>query len=165
MWRAKDGTAVTIRPIRPEDAQIEQEFVHSLSPQAKYMRFMGVTKDLTPAMLARFTQVDYDREMALIAVIDHEGGQRQIGVARYITNPDGASCEYAIVVSEAWQARGLGRQLMVQLIAIARARGLKTMVGLVFAANRRMLALAVALGFVVDNVAHDVAAKEVRLAL
>ena len=164
-WRAKDGTPVIIRPIRPEDAKIERDFVHSLSAHAKYLRFMGSLKDLTPAMLARFTQVDYDREMALIAVVHVEGGERQIGVARYIINPDGASCEYAIVVSEAWQGRGLGRHLMLRLIAIARARGLKTMVGQVLAANTQMLGLAAALGFVIDNTPHDLSVKEVRLAL
>src|SRR5687768_3301375 len=72
-WRAPDAAPVIIRPIRPEDAGIESEFVHSLSPQAKYLRFMAAVKDLTPGMLARFTQIDYDREMALIALIHEEG--------------------------------------------------------------------------------------------
>ena len=164
-WRAPSGTPVTIRPIRPEDATIEREFVHSLSPEARYLRFMGALKDLTPAMLARFTQVDYDREMALIAVIHEDGRERQIGVARYIINPDGESCEFAVVVAEAWQGRGLGRHLMPQLIAIARARGLKTMMGQVLAANTQMLGLATALGFVVNETPPDLSVKEVRLAL
>ncbi|MFL6582305.1 MAG: GNAT family N-acetyltransferase [Burkholderiales bacterium] len=164
-WSAKDGTTVVVRPIRPEDAQIEREFVQALSPQTKYLRFLGAMKDLTPAMLARFTQVDYDREMALIAVVEHEGQERQIGVARYVINPDAISCEYAIVVSEAWQGKGLGRYLMLQLIAIARARGLKTMVGLVLSVNTQMLRLAVELGFSVATPAHDATSKEVRLVL
>ncbi len=168
-WRAKEGTAdgtpVIIRPIRPEDAKIECEFVQSLSAQAKYLRLMGSVKELAPAMLARFTQVDYDREMALIAVVQEAERERQVGVARYIINPDGESCEYAIVVSEAWQGRGLGRYLMLQLIAIARARGLKTMLGQVLAANPQMLGFAAALGFVIDGTPHDLSVKEVRLNL
>ena len=164
-WRAPDGTAVTLRPIRPEDATIEREFVQSLSPKAKYLRFMGSVKDLTPAMLARFTQVDYDREMALIAVIHEDKRERQIGVGRYIINPDGESCEFAIVVAEAWQGRGLGRHLMLQLIAIARARGLKTMVGQALAANTQMLGLSSALGFVTHETPHDLSVREVRLTL
>ena len=70
-----------IRPIRPEDAEIEQAFVRSLSPEAKYLRFMSTLKELTPAMLARFTLVDYDREMALIAVAREGAREAQIGVA------------------------------------------------------------------------------------
>ena len=164
-WTAPDGQRVTIRPIRPEDAGIEREFVNALSPEARYMRFMSTLKELPPAMLARFTQVDYDREMALIAVIHEDGREGQIGVGRYIINPDGESCEFAIVVAETWQGRGLGRHLMLQLIAIARVRRLKTMVGQVLAANTQMLGLATALGFIITEIPQDASAKEVRLAL
>jgi acetyltransferase len=163
-WRADDGTRVRIRPIRPEDAQLEAEFVRGLSAQTRYLRFMGSVKDLTPAMLARFTQVDYDREMALIALVEEDGRERQIGVVRYIINPDGDSAEFAAVVSEAWQGRGLGRELMLKLIAIARARGVKILSGQVLAANPQMLDLAAALGF--EKVADDdPTVRLVRLAL
>jgi acetyltransferase len=164
-WRAGDGTSVAIRPIRPEDATIEREFVESLSPEAKYMRFMGAVKELSPAMLARFTQVDYDREMALIAVIHEAGRERQIGVGRYIINPDGESCEFAIAITATWQGHGLGRHLMLQLIAIARERGLKKMVGQALATNTHMLALAADLGFVTDEAGDDASVKEVQLGL
>jgi acetyltransferase len=164
-WQAPDGTRVTVRPIRPEDAEIESDFVASLSPQAKYLRFMGSLNALTPAMLARFTQVDYDREMALIGVVEENGRELQIAVARYVMNPDGASCEFAIVVSEAWQGRGLARHLMLQLVSIARDRGLKTMAGQVLAANTRMLKLAESLGFVSEREAGDASVRYVRLAL
>jgi acetyltransferase len=115
-------------------------------------------------MLARFTQVDYDREMALIAVIQ-ASAERQIGVARYVMNPDGASCEFAIVVSEAWQGRGLGKHLMLQLMEIARARGTTIMVGQVLAANTQMLTLAAKLGFTIEDAPNDFSIKEVRLVL
>ena len=164
-WSAPDGTPVTIRPIRPEDAEIEHAFVQSLSPEAKYMRFMGSIMNLTPTMLARFTQVDYDREMALIGVVHAEGRERQIGVGRYIINTDGESCEFAIVVAETWQGRGLGRHLMLKLIAIARARGLKNMAGQVLVANTQMLGLATALGFVIDEPSPGVSVRDVQLAL
>lgn len=164
-WRAPDGTAVTIRPIRPEDAGIEQEFVKSLSPEAKYLRFMGTVEELTPAMLKYFTQVDYDRDMALVAVV-HEGArERQVAVARYVLNPDGESCEFAIVVAEAWQGCGLGKHLLLQLIAIARARGIKVMVGQALAANPQMLGLAIELGFSVEDGAGSPTVKELRLSL
>jgi len=164
-WVTERGARVTIRPIRPEDADNEREFVDSLSPEAKYLRFMSTLKQLTPAMLARFTQVDYDREMALVAVVEKDGREVQIAVARYVINPDWESCEFAIVVRQDWQGHGLGRHLMLSLIDIAKGRGLKTMTGQILAVNPRMLSLAKALGFVVDDNAEDPSVKHVRLAL
>ncbi|MGZ8228544.1 MAG: bifunctional acetate--CoA ligase family protein/GNAT family N-acetyltransferase [Burkholderiales bacterium] len=164
-WQTERGATVTIRPIRPEDAEIEQAFVRSLSPEAKYLRFMSTLKELTPSMLARFTQVDYDREMALIAIDKSGGREVQIGVARYVINPDWESCEFAVVVSQDWRGHGLGRQLMLRLIDIARARGLKVMVGQILAVNGRMLSMAKALGFTIDDSVEDVGVKHVQLVL
>lgn len=164
-WTAPDGSKVAIRPIRPEDADIEREFVRALSPESRYLRFMSPVRELTPAMLARFTQIDYDREMALIATADEQGVERQIAVARYAIDPDGESCEFAIVVSERWQGRGLGRHLMLQLIAIARSRGLKSMTGQVLASNTGMLELARELGFTVAHTPEDPGTKEVEFLL
>jgi acetyltransferase len=164
-WVSERGARVTVRPIRPEDAENEREFVNSLSAEAKYMRFMSTLKELTPAMLARFTQVDYDREMALVALLRHERREIQIGVARYVVNPDWESCEFAVVVSQHWQGHGLGRHLMLRLIEIARSRGLKVMIGQILTANKRMLALAKTLGFIVDNSPDEPTIKHVQLAL
>lgn len=164
-WTAPDGTRVTIRPIRPEDAEIEREFVNALSPQAKYLRFMSTLKELTPAMLARFTQVDYDRDMALVAVVPDGTSEREIGVCRYVLNPDGASCEFAIVVAEAWQGRGLGRHLMTRLLAIARERGIERMTGQVLLANPRMLDLLAKLGFTLTASRDAPELKEAALVL
>ena len=143
----RDGTPLLIRPIRPEDAQLEQAFVSSLSERSKYLRFMYAMKELTPAMLSRFTQIDYDREMALIALADVDGAERQVGVARYVTYLDGRGCEFSIVVSDAWQNRGLATELLRRLIDVARDRGLEEMDGVVLRENRGMLALAKELGF------------------
>jgi acetyltransferase len=164
-WRTPDGVEVEVRPIRPEDAEIEREFVRALSPEAKYLRFMSTLKELTPVMLARFTQVDYDREMALIAVVTEGGRERQIGVARYVVNADGETCEFAVVVAEAWQGRGLGRHLMQRLIGIARERGLAAMQGEILAANSGMLDLVAKLGFTFAEVPGVPTVKEARLAL
>ena len=97
-------------------------------------------------MLARFTQVDYDREMALIVVREEEGGEREVGVCRYIRLPDNKTCEYAIVLADAWQEKGLGREMMRFLIDVARSRGLETMVGWVLGSNSGMLRLCKELG-------------------
>ncbi|MBI3775797.1 MAG: GNAT family N-acetyltransferase, partial [Gammaproteobacteria bacterium] len=142
-----DGTDLLIRPIRPEDSGIEQEFVRTLSPQSKYFRFMRALHELTPEMLVRFTQIDYDQEMALIAVVTKQDQDLEVGVARYATQPDGKSCEFAIVVADEWRHRGIGFQLMSQLMAIARSRDLVIMESEVLAENSGMLALAKKLGF------------------
>jgi acetyltransferase len=164
-WRASDGERVVLRPIRPEDAEIEQAFVRKLSPESRYFRFMDTIRELTPQMLVRFTQIDYDREMAFIAVTGEKDSETEVGVARYVTNPDGTSCEYAIVVADEWQRRGLGRQMMAQLIDVARARGLAHMIGHILATNRSMLTLATSLGFVVGESPDDPTVRRATLTL
>ena len=144
-----DGTAITIRPIRPEDADIEQEFVRNLSPEAKYFRFMQTIDELTPEMLVRFTQLDYSREMAMIAVIRENEKQIQLGVARYTTNPDGRSCEFALAVSDKRRRIGIGSQLMETLMEAARGQGIHLIEGEVLSDNHRMLSLMQRLGFAV----------------
>ena len=148
--RARDGARVEIRPIRPEDAEMEREFVDGLSEQTRFFRFFYQLNRLTPAMLARFTQIDYDRELALVAVVDDasaSGGRAFAGVARYVENPDRVSAEYAIVVHDDWQKQGVGRALMERLIAAARHKGLARLEGTVLAENVRMLAFTRSLGF------------------
>jgi acetyltransferase len=148
--RLADGTQVTLRPIRPEDAGLEQDFIAGLSPETVRLRFMGGLRSLTPSMLARFTQIDFDRDMALVAMHDGEGRELEVAVCRYITLPDGVSCEFAIVVADAWQGRGLGRQMMSRLTEVARERGLARIMGFVLSANAGMLALCRSLGFAIE---------------
>ena len=157
-----DGAVLTIRPIRPEDADIEQEFVRNMSPEAKYFRFMQTIDELTPEMLARFTQLDYDREMALIAVIRENGRRVQLGVARYTVNPDGKSCEFAIAVSDKRRNQGIGSRLMEALMESARNRGIRTIEGEVLADNHRMLSLMKNLGFAIRTSADDTGIKIVE---
>ncbi len=146
-----DGTDILIRPIRPEDAEIEVAFVHNLSPESKYMRFMQTLKELTPEMLLRFTQIDYDRELALVAIAEQGGKDVEIAVTRYAMNPDGQSCEFALVVADAWQRKGIGARLLAKLIEAARVRGFRVMEGQVLAQNAPMLALAKRFGFQVTR--------------
>lgn len=142
-----DGTVATIRPIRPEDAGIEQEFVRNLSDESRYFRFRDVVRELSPHMLAQLTRVDYDRHLALIAVTEHGGREKQIGVARYVLDADRSRCEFAIVVADDWQRKGLGSRLMEALMAAARAAGMREMYGEVLAGNRKMIEFAARLGF------------------
>lgn len=160
-WQLPDGTDLTIRPIRPEDAELEQVFVRGLSEESKYFRFMDSLQELSQSMLVRFTQIDYDREMALIAVLELDGQEKELGVCRYITMPDGESCEFALVVADEWQHKGIGNKLMSILFDVARAKGLKIMEGEVLAKNRSMLGLVGRLGFVVNTSEEDASIKRV----
>ena len=160
-WQLPDATDITIRPIKPEDAELEQVFIRSLSEEAKYFRFMETLQELTPTMLVRFTQIDYDREMALMAVTESAGKEEELGIARYTTNPDAESCEFAIVVSDKWQHKGLGHKLMTALMDVARAKGLKRMEGEVIASNSTMLRLVTSLGFSTFSNSEDTTVKRV----
>lgn len=160
-----DGTRITMRPIRPEDALMERDFVNGLSQQSRYFRFMYSMPEITPELLSRFTQIDYDREMALIAVTDADGEERQVGVARYYTMPDQVSCEFAIVIADEWQNRGVARRLMRALVEAARSRRFTKMIGTVLVENRRMLDFVKTLGFKTETSSEDPQLMEVTLEL
>jgi acetyltransferase len=160
-----DGTGVVIRPIRPEDAEIEQEFVRNLSAEPRYFRFMDSMQELSLPMLARFTQIDYSREMALIAVTDEQDKEIELGVARYTINPDGASCEFALVVADCIRGKGLGHTLMIALMDVARSKGLKIMEGEVLNNNVSMLNLMQRLDFTIEASLEDDNIKTLRKAL
>jgi acetyltransferase len=164
-WQLADGTDLTVRPIRPEDAQIEQAFVRGLSAESRYMRFMQTLQELSPTMLVRLTQIDYDREMALIATVEREGEETELGVARYAINPDGRSAEFAIVVADAWRRKGIGSRLMTQLMEAAKTRGIKVMEGEILANNTNMLSLVKHLGFNAHTSAEDPNIKVVQRTL
>jgi acetyltransferase len=144
--RLRDGSTVAVRPIRPEDAVLEKLFFDGLSEQSRYQRFLNQMAHLPPHMLARFTQLDYDRELALVALAPDGSGF--IGVGRYAPNADGETAEFALTVADAWQGRGLGRALLEKLCECARAAGYRTLFGHILHANREMLDLAQRLGFV-----------------
>lgn len=164
-WELTDGAVVTLRPIRPEDAAIEREFVNALSDQSKYFRFLHALAEITPEMLARFTQIDYDREMAFIAVRGDHPNERQIGVARYFVDPFEEACEFAVVIADDWRGKGLGAELLRTLIESARRKGLRRMYGTVLAENHNMLKFASKAGFQVSENLDDRSVMNLELAL
>ncbi len=160
-WVLPDGQVVVIRPIRPEDAEMEKEFVAHLSDESKYFRFMDTLRELTQSMLVRFTQIDYDREMAFVAVTEEDGKEVQVGVSRFVSNPDGETVEFALAVADGWQKRGVGRKLMSAVIECARAKGYRAVVGDVLALNSKMFKLMTSLGFTIHPHPEDPAVKRV----
>ncbi|HSM23146.1 MAG TPA: GNAT family N-acetyltransferase, partial [Rubrivivax sp.] len=163
-WPMKGGGLYTLRPIRPDDADMLQAFVRGLSQESRYFRFASAMQELPARMLARYTLIDYDREMALVAVVDErrtlEDGsvaesERMVGVVRYITNPDGTSCEFSLVIADDFKGQGLGSRLMLSIIDLARSKGLSEIVGLILANNTAMLRLMRSLGFTVAAFPED----------
>ena len=149
------GMDICIRPIRAEDAKLEQDFVDHLSEQTKFLRFMQSVKHLSQEMLVKFTQIDYDQEMAFIANTEVNGQMVEIGVTRYSTNPDGKSAEFALVVRDDYQHQGIGSQLLESLIEHARNRGLRSLTGEVLKQNKPMQQLAKEFGFEISACPDD----------
>jgi acetyltransferase len=164
-WQLADGTDITIRPIRPEDAELVQRFVRELSEESKYFRFMSSMHELTETMLVRFTQIDYSREMALIAVTVEQEQEIEQGVARFATNPDGESCEFALVIADNMHGKGLAQKLMVSLMEAARDQGLTTIEGEVLSNNHSMIKLMARLGFSTKTSEEDQSIMKVSKAL
>jgi acetyltransferase len=149
-WLSPEGIAVTIRPIRASDLELERAFVNQLTPATAYQRLFS-PRSLTEAELRRFTNIDYERDMAVIATISQSGSERQIGVARYIREPHTRNAEFAIVLSDDWQGRGLGSVLLRSLMDAARTSGIACLEGAVLSENAPMIALAKKSGFAVHR--------------
>jgi acetyltransferase len=137
---------VTLRPLRPEDRDIEHAFVSGLSAETRHNRLLGGARAITREYIESLVNVDYSRDMAIAAtaMLDVEN---LIGVARYVLDKDNESAEFAIVVADSWQGRGIGTRLLAKLSDVARRRGLKRLYGDVLRTNRPMLELVRKLGF------------------
>ena len=148
------GREVVLRPIRPEDEPQHARFLEAVQPSDLQLRFFHVVRAFAHSQLARFTQIDYDREMAFIATARSEvDGEEKWGVVRVICDPDGARAEFAILIRSDMQGKGLGALLMDKIVRYCRERGVIELVGDVLATNTRMLSLARELGF--ERVASD----------
>jgi len=147
-----DGHEFFVRPIRPSDADLLIDHFFSLSKRSVYMRFFSPLKKISKGMLIRFTQIDYDREVALVALMGTGRNKKIVGVCRIIAYPDGTQAEFAMAISDEWQGRGMGAGLLKQCLKIARHKGIKRVIGLVLAENTQMLKLGKKLGFNIQRV-------------
>ena len=162
--KTKDGTELFIRPIKPEDAPLLVELFESLSSRTIYYRFFSPMKSMSHDMLVRFTQVDYDREMALVAIDNTQTDEKMLGVSRLMSDVDGITAEFAVMIADPWQGKGIGAALMERLMAIARERGIRTLTGLVLRENRTMLSLGRKLGFLAKST-EDLSNCELKIDL
>lgn len=141
----RDGTRLLLRPVRPEDEPLLQDLAMHMGADDLRLRFFTPMKGLPHALAARLSQIDYDREMAVVARLDADGPA--LGVARFSADPDNRRCEFAVALRSDWKSKGLGFLLMARIIDIARQRGIAEMIGDVLHENEPMLSLAKSLGF------------------
>jgi acetyltransferase len=155
-WIEWDGKRIMLRPIRPEDEPGHTQFFDSLTPEDVRFRFFGSIRQLAHSQMARLTQIDYDREMAFVAVEkDNDGHDLTLGVARAVTDPDNVRAEFAIIMRSDMKGRGLGAILLKKIIRYCRDRGTQELVGQVLAENTRMRNLAKNLGFTAERLLND----------
>jgi acetyltransferase len=158
------GHAVTLRTLRREDHDIEHAFVSGLSADTRHNRLLGGAKLITREYIDSLIDVDYARDMAIAATVMLEGHEALIGVARYVlARPD--ACEFAVVIADRWQGRGIGSRLMDKLARVARSRGLKEIYGEVLSTNRPMLEMCRKLGYTLGRNPDDPTLTRVTLKL
>lgn len=140
-----------IRPIRPSDAKLLIDHFFSLSPRSVYMRFCSSVKELSKAMLIQLTQIDYDREIALVALMGKGQDKKIAGVCRIILGSDKTLGEYAMAISDEWQGQGIGSSLLKQCLKAAQSKGVRRVMGIVLGENTQMVKLGKKLGFSINR--------------
>ena len=161
-FRLKDGTKIFFRPVRPSDARQMIDLFDDLSPETIYLRFFSPIKRISRSMLIKLTQIDYDREIALLAFAGPKQERKLLGVARIIFVPDGRQAEFAIVLADAWQGKGIGNRLLHHALACAASYGIEEVWGPVISTNTGMLRLGEKLGFRIER---DMDSAEYKLTI
>jgi len=154
-WQTDDGRNVLLRPIKPEDEVLERTAMGRLSEESLRFRFFKIPHRITHEMLTRFCNIDYDREMTIIAEYNDKGEKRSVGNSRLLTQGDGETGEFAVLVADDFHSVGLGLKLMDMIIGIGREKGLKTIYGIALSENTGMINLAKRLGFTVQKYSED----------
>ncbi|MBM4274949.1 MAG: bifunctional acetate--CoA ligase family protein/GNAT family N-acetyltransferase [Deltaproteobacteria bacterium] len=146
-WMLRDGTPIILRPVKPEDEPLVEKLLQNCSEETIYFRYFRLIKKWTHDMLIRFTQNDYDREIGLMAIGQPPGPEVMMGVGRMVMDADRDSAEFAVIVADPWQGKGLGPKLLERVIDIARENGVRLLYGEVLAQNQPMLEMVRRAGF------------------
>lgn len=154
-WKLDDGKPVTLRPIRPEDEPLEFELFDTFSKESWRFRFFAPVKEVTHEDMVRFTNIDYRRETAIIGILEEGSKEKMIGVGRIITDPDGNSGEFAVIVGDPWQGLGLGEKLTDSIIGVADDKGLEEIWATIMKKNIAMINLCKKLGFETEEESED----------
>lgn len=155
-FELRDGRHVLLRPIRPSDEPLMNELFKTFSEETVMYRFFGVIKEMSHRELARYCNVDQDKEIAIVAEIDEDGRKRLIGVVRLAIEPEGKSGEIAFVVGDPWQGLGLGSRMVDYLIEIGEAKRLDTIFALMLSTNFRAIEFLQKRGFRIEYLEGDI---------
>lgn len=137
--RAKDGKKILLRPIRPEDESLEAEMFKTFSQESQRFRFFGLKKQVTHEILTRYTNIDYDREIAIIAETEEEKSKKMIGVVRIMADPNHETAELAIIIGDPWQGKGIGNQILDYGLSVAKKESIRSVYAYVLEDNYIML--------------------------
>ncbi|WP_410013748.1 bifunctional acetate--CoA ligase family protein/GNAT family N-acetyltransferase [Sodalis sp. C49] len=151
----KNGEQCLFRPILPEDEPLLKQFIGAVTPEDLYYRYFSEITEFTHEDLAYMTQIDYDREMAFVAIRQNDAGNTIIGVTRVFSDPDNTEAEFSVLVRSDLKKMGLGRLLLQKMIAYARDHGLRRLNAITMPSNHGMISLAKKLGFTVDLQLED----------
>ncbi|QWE17021.1 GNAT family N-acetyltransferase [Polynucleobacter sp. AP-Nino-20-G2] len=166
VYPLRAGASYVIRAILPTDKERIIGLFNHLSPESRYLRFAHAISKLPDDFLEDVLDLDYQKEMALVAVIQTDDGQEEIiGIARYVTPSGQSACEFSLSVSDDFGALGIGTHLMQELISYAKSNQLSEMLGYVLSANHKMLQLVTELGFQIENMESDSEFNIVKLSL
>lgn len=146
-----DGINVTLRPVRPEDTNLIQDFFRHLSSQTRHSHFWENFNELSNELLNKLTKIDYKHEMVLIVTYIKNGKELMIGMARYVPTRNLDECEVLVIVADEWHSKGIATQLMNRLIEIAREKSIRKLIATIPAINNRDIAFAKSLGFIISD--------------
>jgi acetyltransferase len=150
LWKLRDGRTVILRPIKPEDEPLWLEMFQSFSEESIRYRFFQIIKDTPHEVRVRYCNIDYDREIAIVAELTEEGRRKILGVVRLIIEPDGRSGEIAFIVADPWQGLGLGTKMIEYVIEICKDKGLESIYGIMLPDNRRAIRVMKDMGFTIE---------------
>jgi len=151
LWKLRDGRTVLLRPIKPEDENLWLEMFQNFSEESIRFRFFQVIKDTPHEVRVRYCNIDYDREIAIVAELNEDGRRRILGVARVNLEPDRKKGEIAFIVADPWQGLGLGTKLVDYVIEIAKEVGVEVLYAIMLEDNYRAINLAKTMGFVLTR--------------
>ena len=160
-----DGTEVHVRPIKADDVDDMARLFEKFSPETVYFRFFSAMKSMPIDKLREFCEIDYDRQMAVVAYVLNDGREDLLGVARYVATSDEGVAEFAVVVADAWQNKNIGTNLFQRLVEAAKDRGIVVFQGLVIQENRKALGIIRNSGYKFEESAyeHDIRKVEFKL--
>ena len=145
----KTGKPIYLRPLRPSDEPLMEEFFKSLSPRSIFFRFFAYWKSVPPEVVAYFAKIDCDLNVAMVAVEKHKPGERLLGLCGILRKPGSTRAEFAVVVRDEWQGIGVGAELAAASLPAAQDLGIKELFGIISPENHTMIAMAGKLGFTV----------------